>query len=229
VSRAEIGRRLDGPDPVTWVFTGDSITQGAVYTYGARSYSEHFQERVRWELGRLPDLVLNTAVSSYTGRDLLARFDQLVTAFRPTVTSVMLGTNDAVEGRDGIKAFGTNIAEIISRIEGQGSIALLNTPPPAAIAESPDVQYLAHYVEEMLQVAHDRDVVVVDHYRYWIEVGDGAVPRWLLDDAIHPNAHGHIELAVKLFSDLGIFDIASPTCRLAASAAAAHRQKGELT
>ena len=34
--------------PLTWVFTGDSITHGAKHTAGCRSYPEHFAERVRW-------------------------------------------------------------------------------------------------------------------------------------------------------------------------------------
>lgn len=39
---------LSGP-PVTWVFLGDSITQGVVHTHGHRGYVEHFAERVRGE------------------------------------------------------------------------------------------------------------------------------------------------------------------------------------
>ncbi len=54
---AAIGR--GGPEPVegplTWVFAGDSITQGIVYTHGWRGYTELFKERL-WELGRWEDL-----------------------------------------------------------------------------------------------------------------------------------------------------------------------------
>ena len=47
---------LSGP-PVTWVFLGDSITQGVAHTHGRRGYVEHFAERVRGELGRRGDAV----------------------------------------------------------------------------------------------------------------------------------------------------------------------------
>ena len=45
------------------MFTGDSITHGALHTMGWRSYPEHFAERVRWELGRMRDIVINTGIS----------------------------------------------------------------------------------------------------------------------------------------------------------------------
>ena len=41
--------------PMTWVFAGDSITQGVFHTHGARSWVEHVHERLRWQLGRLHD------------------------------------------------------------------------------------------------------------------------------------------------------------------------------
>ncbi len=46
---------LAGP-PVTWVFLGDSITQGVHHTHGRRGYVEHFAERVRggWDGAATP-------------------------------------------------------------------------------------------------------------------------------------------------------------------------------
>ena len=35
---------LAGKEPLTWIFTGDSITHGALHTWGWRSYVEHFAE-----------------------------------------------------------------------------------------------------------------------------------------------------------------------------------------
>ena len=55
---------LAGP-PVTWVFLGDSITQGVRHTRGRRGYVEHFAERVRGELGRRSDAVVNSGVSAH--------------------------------------------------------------------------------------------------------------------------------------------------------------------
>src|SRR6478609_7274434 len=40
----------DKEHPLKWVFTGDSITQGAKHTLGYRSYPEIFSERIRFEM-----------------------------------------------------------------------------------------------------------------------------------------------------------------------------------
>src|SRR5580704_17629260 len=63
---------LAGKEPVAWVFTGDSITHGALHTKGWRSYPEHFAERVRWEMKRMRDIVINTGISGDKTDGLLA-------------------------------------------------------------------------------------------------------------------------------------------------------------
>src|SRR5665647_1822505 len=46
-------------NPLKWLFTGDSITAGVEHTHGYRSYPEIFGERIRWEMGRPRDIVIN--------------------------------------------------------------------------------------------------------------------------------------------------------------------------
>ena len=41
-----IRRLLSRDAPVKWLFTGDSITHGALHTIGWRDYTELFSERV---------------------------------------------------------------------------------------------------------------------------------------------------------------------------------------
>jgi len=55
-------------EPMTWVATGDSITQGVLHPHGARGRVEHVHERVRWQLDRLTDVVINTGVSAWRAR-----------------------------------------------------------------------------------------------------------------------------------------------------------------
>jgi len=45
-------------EPMTWVATGDSITQAVLHTHGSRGWVEHVHERVRWQLDRLTDIVI---------------------------------------------------------------------------------------------------------------------------------------------------------------------------
>ena len=42
---------MQSDQPLTWLFTGDSITHGALHIYGRRSFTGHFMERIRCELG----------------------------------------------------------------------------------------------------------------------------------------------------------------------------------
>ena len=105
---------LAGP-PVTWVFLGDSITQGVAHTHGRRGYVEHFAERVRGELGRRGDAVINSGVSGATTEDLLPEFHWRAGRFAPDVVFVMFGTNDILAGEDGVRGFRYRLDQIVQR------------------------------------------------------------------------------------------------------------------
>jgi acyl-CoA thioesterase I len=112
--------------PMNWVITGDSITQAVVHTHGARGWAEHVQERIRWQLYRLTDIVINTGVSASRAPDILAGYDHLIGRFAPDVLSISLGTNDALAGEDGLAGFGTAMRAIIAR--AGGAQLVLHTP-----------------------------------------------------------------------------------------------------
>src|SRR6266511_979426 len=106
---AGIKQFLAGKKALTWVFTGDSITHGALHTLGWRSYPEHFAERVRWELRRMRDVVINTGISGDRTGGLLADLDWRVLRFKPDVVSVMFGMNDCSLGMAGREMFRKNL------------------------------------------------------------------------------------------------------------------------
>ena len=85
---------LKGEAPNIWLFTGDSITHGAKHTHGYRSYPEVFQERIRWEISRVRDIVINTGISGNTASNILSDFEWRVAQFKPNVVSVMIGYFD---------------------------------------------------------------------------------------------------------------------------------------
>ena len=88
---------LEDKESFNWVFTGNSITQGAKHTHGMRSYPEIFAERVRWEMHRSNDFIINTGISGNTTQNILNDFDKRVNQFKPKVVVLMIGTNDAAE------------------------------------------------------------------------------------------------------------------------------------
>src|SRR5262245_5879886 len=106
---AGIKQLLAGKKALTWVFTGDSITHGALHTLGWRSYPEHFAERVRWELRRMRDVVINTGISGDRTGGLLADLNWRALRFQLHVVSVMLGMNDAGSGTPGRETFEKNL------------------------------------------------------------------------------------------------------------------------
>jgi acyl-CoA thioesterase I len=204
---------LTSDTPATWIFTGDSITHGLVHTAGYRSYVEHFHERLRGELDRTADCVINTAVNGNRTGDLIANFDHRVTRFAPAVVSVMLGTNDATAGQPGLRQFSENLTAIVAAIRATGAQPLLNTPPWIDVTRAQTRASLPEYAAVVAEVADRAGVPVIDHYAYWDGVDQARRLSWLADP-FHPNARGHLELATTLFRGLEIFDPASPVCAL---------------
>lgn len=204
----------DKSRPVTWVFTGDSITHGAKHTHGTRSYVEHFAERVRWELGRGQDVIINTGLSGDRAEGLLRNFEARVARFKPDVVSIMIGMNDSTRGPEGREAFRANLRQLVARTRALGAVPLLhtqNTVEPTATKERGDLPAYAAIVAE---TAREWQTVLVDHWQHWQTTAEqpATLHRWL-NDPIHPNPRGHRELAILTFQALGIYATNSPTCQ----------------
>lgn len=208
---------LKSQDPLTWVFTGDSITHGALHTLSSRSYPEHFAERVRWEMRRVRDVVINTGISGDRVDGVLADLEWRVLQFRPSVVSLMFGMNDCGSGEANRANFRTKYTEIVKRIQDAGAIPVLNTPNTVIVVNSSGREDLPAYAQIVREVAADRKAVLVDHWKHW----ETAKPRqedlvaWIEDKSIHPGVYGHREFAKLIFQELGISDAKSPTCTLA--------------
>ena len=209
---------LAGKEPLTWIFTGDSITHGALHTWGWRSYVEHFAERLRYEMRRAQDIVINTGISGDSTVGLLRRFEWRVTRFKPQVVSLMMGMNDCTKGAGGRELYRSNLKEIFNRTRDAGAQLLLNTPNTIApLNAGASRQDLPAYVAILREFAGENKIALVDHYRHWEQTRKGPLKDplyWINDGSIHPNQFGHIAMAHLLFRELGIFDPESPTCRM---------------
>ena len=122
---------LEGSEPAKWVFYGDSITHGALHTFGQRDYAELFAERLRYELGRTMDVVLTTAISGDNTRGLLSGFDWRVGQFRPQVVLIMIGMNDCSEGNDiSLTEFTDNLDKLVDQLRQIDALPVLQTTCP---------------------------------------------------------------------------------------------------
>ena len=203
--------------PVVWVFTGNSITQGAKHTHGMRSFPEIFAERIRWEMQRTSDFVINTGVSGSTTLQILNDFDKRVAQFDPKVVILMIGTNDAAKDRNiTLKQFGHNLTDLIQQIRKIGAVPILLSPNTIIIEKSMERERLGEYAAKMKEVAVQEDVIFVDNWNIWstnLQIKyNGEVHKKLLNDPLHPNGFGHQEIAIALFKELSIFDPNAPTC-----------------
>ena len=215
-SFAELKKRMADKQPIIWVFTGDSITHGALHTYGWRSYVEHFAERIRWEMKRMNDFVINTGVSGETLKGIVAKADWRIFQFHPHVVSLKIGMNDCRDAEKGKDVFRQSFETLMGKIQEQKIILLLHTPNLIDFLKSKEREALPEYIEIIRELASKYKLPLVDHYAYWVKetANSSRLQFWLNDGSIHPNNFGHVVLARKIFQDLGIFDPNSPTCRL---------------
>lgn len=204
---------LEAQQPITWVFTGDSITEGAKWTGGSRTYSEIFSERIRWEMKRERDIVVNTAISGNTTDDILEDFNWRIGHLHPNVVSLMVGMNDSVRGPSGELAFKTNLRRMVDLIRATGAIPILQTTNWTL--EDPLRADLPAYNKIIRQVAASKLVVLVDNSQYWHTHRTSQNLGAWLGNPIHPNGLGHAEIAYRMFVTLGIYDPSSAMSKLA--------------
>lgn len=192
------------PDhPITWLFVGDSITHGCKHTGGARNYVEHVNETLRYERGRSRDVLVNTGISGWRVGRLLEGFDFYAARFQPDVVFLMLGTNDSLEGLEGLDQYSQGLSEVVDRFTDGGAQMILQVPPP--LREAPSGRdHVAAYRDVVRELASSRGLLLVDHDRDWTGTPPpGGIDEYLNDD-IHPNAAGHRRMADAVLAALGI-------------------------
>ncbi|WP_085535192.1 SGNH/GDSL hydrolase family protein [Massilibacteroides vaginae] len=215
--RTKIKELIDNKSPINWVFTGNSITQGAKHTHGMRAFPEIFSERIRWEMQRSMDFIINSAISGHTTQNILNDFDKRITQFNPKVVVLMLGTNDASINKNiSVKEYGENLEKLIGRIRKIDAIPILMTPTIIIIEKSSERKAINDYVLKMREVSRKNNVVLVDNWEIWNtslqNKYQGEVHKKLLNDPLHPNGYGHMEIAIALFKALSIFDPNAASC-----------------
>lgn len=207
---------LSRSEPVVWLFAGDSVTAGGRHTSGGRSFSELFNERVRVELGRTRDVVVNTAVGGWQVTDVAGDFERSVARFAPDVVFLGLGLNDSRHETAGVPTFRANYAELCRRITDLGALAVPQTANIGLPSGAPFLApYLASYVAAVREVAAEQQLPLVDHYAVWSAAAEsGTLAEQWMSEGCHPNEYGHRVMARTIFEAIGIADPASATGRL---------------
>jgi lysophospholipase L1-like esterase len=208
--------RMKEVEPMKWVFAGDSITHGALHTWGDRDYTELFSERRRYEQDRGRDIVIKTAISGWSTKLIRNDIDWNILQFDADVVSIMIGMNDATLGTEGLSTFHDNYTHILDRIaENPKTHVILHTLNPVWTNAAGRVEYLPGYVEAIRQIAAERKLPLIDHWSYWHNAFQEDSIRsfaWM-NDSIHPGTYGHRAIAKLLFEELDMWDAKSYVCR----------------
>ena len=212
----KIKNLLSAKEPAVWLFTGDSITHGAKHTHGYRSYPEIFEERIKWELKRFRDVIINTGISGNTTNSILDDYEWRVAHFKPSVVSLMIGTNDCSKKEITTEVFDKNLITLLTQIRKLGAVPVFHTPNIIIKEKSAARAGIEDYVKVMRKIATENQVILVDNYAYWQDTFNNSktenVYKDWLNDPLHPNGIGHQEIARKMFKSLSIFDPKEPSC-----------------
>ncbi|QQE13265.1 SGNH/GDSL hydrolase family protein [Planctomycetota bacterium] len=220
--------RLQSDKPITWLFYGDSITHGLFHTCQQRNYVDHFHERIRGEMMRFQDIILNTAISGQTTRNLLDEYDHRVAKRIPDVIFLMIGMNDCAQNELNvpIEEFKNNLHKLVDQNEALGADTILQTTCPVVPGGfNLDREHSFNsYMEVMREVAQERNLPLIDHAKLW-QSATAYSHIGRMSDPFHPNVYGHAAFAHLIFTELDIFDPAWGTCQFAAQ----HRMVPELS
>lgn len=207
---------INRDEPTTIVFTGDSITHGVQYTKGYRSYSEHLKERLKGESinGKVKSdrFVINTGVANGDTRYLLADYENWIGTYNADIVFVTLGMNDCVTMD--LNTYKTNLTNIVNKIREKGGIPIIQTINTTTNGATSRLRTLPQFMEGARAVASQLDVFLIDHHKYWTDLGRGVTDAWL-GDTIHPNEKGHLELMNLILRELKLDTEDSYTKKLA--------------
>ena len=205
---------IRGDKGLSIVFTGDSITHGPLHTKGYRSYTEHFRERLKEKFKNENIMVFNTGVSGATTRDIIRDFHICVNIYDPDVVFIMLGMNDSSNQIVPLEEYRSNILELINKVREIGAIPIIQTSN--IIKMDLSRKSLKFYMDIVRAVARENNVMLIDHYSHWeeLEKENSNLKNELLNDLIHPNEKGHLEIVKFIFKELYIFEEDSYTCNL---------------
>lgn len=181
---AASGRRLDG-ERVLWV--GDSITALETPLTQGQSYTRF----AAWQSGGRVREVYRTAVSgNRSDQQLVAVQSLLAGGARPTLASVMVGTNDLSQGIP-VATWQANVVEIVNTLRNAGCEPVLCTLPPRSGPANPKPPSTVNGVWNawLRDYAAAQNIVLVD---IWAAVtgADGEwKPGWANPaDGVHPTA-----------------------------------------
>lgn len=190
------------------VCMGDSITEQNYHCHHHLNYVGRLAEHLIQTFGRT-SFVFNTGVSGERTDGALRRLHQDALRFKPDLVTLMYGINDSKFGTDTLPEFRSNLEKLIEQVRETDTELLLLTQndliydgtEPANLR----VGY-SHFVSVIREVADALQVPLCDIYAKWTDKtrADADAASRMMDDALHPNEHGHAFMAQVLLDYMEI-------------------------
>lgn len=212
---------MEEKESLTWLFMGDSITHGLVYTYGYAGTPQLFEKFLKDDLGRSDDVMINTAVSGAYTTSTLNHIEQRLEKYVPDIVTIMLGTNDAYPDKNNIDPnlpmssdeYEENLKEIIGRVKAvnPNAVIILRSPTPMTVDGDGRKEKVLVNIERMKKIAaEDPSLIYVDQYT---EMNEALTKyQWLADNNrlflgnwLHPGINGQIMMAKQLIEACGLW------------------------
>ena len=208
-NQQKIVNMVNGDEPMTWLFMGDSITHASGLTFGYDGIAQIFEEYVKEELGRKQDVVLNTAVANANTDTTLAELDLRLTNYNPDVVSIMIGTNDCSSRVSiSVAQFETNVRTILDTIKEKypNAVILLRSMTPF-FNDGNREPYRQSYMDVISKLADEYNTIYVDQYTSLAEATTTYtwLARNMFTDNLHPEANGHRIMAYMFMKACGLW------------------------
>jgi len=148
---------------------------------------------------------LNAGISGNSAKQLIERFDRDVAFFKPDLTIVTIGGNDAYPEK--AKIFRSNLLEICSLLAGIGSEILLQTYYACDLEREPKPrsEYMPVVMDIVRSISREVGVELNDNDVRWARLRETDVElyRTLMLNPMHVNADGNMVIGLDLMRRFG--------------------------
>ena len=211
-------RRLESHELLMIVALGSSSTAGAGASSAETTYPSQLMVDLAQRFKTQPITVLNRGISGERAVDMLARFDESVSAERPDLVLWQVGTNAVLRGYEHAKSIFL-IRDGIRRMKAIGADVVLIDPQfaPKVIAK----REIEDMVDLISSAAAHENVDVFHRFalmRHWHDIDGMPFEAFLSPDGLHMNDWSYNCFA-KALAD-AIADAATPRESSNASATA---------
>ena len=201
---------LHDHQPRVWMFVGDETTAWMRY-HGTPGYAEMFRHRLRWELRRFPDLIVNAGIQGAGIEEIEKITRQGLLQCRADVVFVMPGPQDLDLVRRQPHRYADRLADLAALIREQGAEPVFQTPPlPRGHANAVAPPALSQLADIIRDVCVVHQIPLMDHAEFWME--QPPCEEWYDLHSETLTEAGQSALALLFFSELDLYDRSSPLC-----------------